>query len=701
MRKKTAKLIVCIAISALILLATAIPAFATGATSANDAYNYDSWGNVTDVPNGYEYLLSIGDSNEITFNQPRDMYYRNGRLYVLNTGDSNIVVLDKDYKIIEKIVPFSVKDGKREYVTFSEAKGIFVTEGGRLLISDTGNARVLVCEPSGEIIHTLLKPESENFPPDLMYKPVKTVMDDLGNVYVLCDGFYYGTIVYSADGSDGGFFGASKIEVTAEVIASMFWRQFMTDEQLNYTENLTPISITSIDIDDNNFIYTCTADTVSRLNFVGTNIFEPEQGPDPIDKSIYGDRNSALINGIQYKTNLSDVAISEDDFVFVLDPVMGRVFEYDKESNLLNIVGSIGNQKGTFTVPVAIETVGDDLLVLDQEKGKVTVFRTTDYGALLHEATILYHEGLFAEAYDKWETVLSYNSNLELAYRGLGRANLQDGKYEDAMYYCNLGQDRLGYSKAFRLYRSDVARKYFAPAIIIAAILIIALLILKKFWPKIKAKLNIKDREKKLFRPGYIMLHPLDFYDKLYADNSKHTIIASIVVVALFFIGEVMSNLATGFIFNKNNMTTFNAFFLIAKTVGLVAIWTASELVVGSLRFGHGTLRRVFTGTCAAVIPYTITLYLNLIISQFLTHEENAIMGIITTIGLIYTIFLLYQSVRVGQRYDAGEALVAMLLDVLVALVIILILVIVFMLVRQIVMFGATIVNEIAFRFNQ
>jgi hypothetical protein len=76
-------------------------------------------------------------------------------------------------------------------------------------------------------------------------------------------------------------------------------------------------------------------------------------------------------------------------------------------------------------------------------------------------------------------------------------------------------------------------------------------------------------------------------------------------------------------------------------------------------------------------------------------------MGIITTIGLIYTIFLLYQSVRVCQRYDAGEALVAMLLDVLVALVIILILVIVFMLVRQIVMFGATIVNEIAFRFNQ
>ena len=104
MRKKIAKLIVCIAISALILLATAIPAFATGATSANDAYNYDSWGNVTDVPNGYEYLLSIGDSNEITLNQPRDMYYRNDKLYILNTGDNNIIVLDRDYKIIDKIV---------------------------------------------------------------------------------------------------------------------------------------------------------------------------------------------------------------------------------------------------------------------------------------------------------------------------------------------------------------------------------------------------------------------------------------------------------------------------------------------------------------------------------------------------------------------------------------------------------------------
>ncbi len=701
MRKKIAKLIVCIAISALILLATAIPALATGATSPNDSYNYDSWGNVTDVPNGYEYLLSIGDSKEITLNQPRDMYYRGDKLYILNTGDSNVIVLDRDYKIIDKIVPYTLKDGQKEYATLNEARGIFVTEGGRLLIADTSNARVLVCEADGKIIQTLLKPESENFPADLMYKPVKVVMDDLGNVYVLSEGFYYGTIVYSADGSDGGFFGANKIEVTAEVVASMFWRQFMTDKQLNYTENLTPIAITSIDIDDDNFIYTCTADSVSRLNFVGTNIFKPEAGPDPIDKSIYGDRSYAWVGGIAYKTSLSDLAVSEDDFVFVLDPVMGRIFEYDKESNLLNIFGSLGNQKGTFTFPVAIETVGDDLLVLDQEKGKVTVFRTTDYGALLHEATILYHEGLFAQAYDKWEVVLSYNSNLELAYRGLGRANLQDGNYEKAMYYCNLGQDRLGYSKAFRLHRSDIARKYFAPAIIIAAILIIALLVLKKFWPKIKEKLGIKEKPKKLFRPGYIIFHPLDFYDKLYADKSKHTMIASIVVVALFFMGEVMSNLATGFIFNKNNMTTFNAFFLIAKTIGLVAIWTVSELVVGSLKFGHGTFRRVFTGTCAAIIPYTLTLYANLIISQFLTHEESAIMGIITTIGLLYTLFLIYQSVRIGQRYDAGEALVAMVLDVLVALVIVLILVIVFMLVRQIIMFGATIVNEIAFRFNQ
>ena len=204
----------------------------------------------------------------------------------------------------------------------------------------------------------------------------------------------------------------------------------------------------------------------------------------------------------------------------VLDPVMGRDFEYDKESNLLNVFGSIGTQKGTFNVPVAIETVGDDLLVLDQEKGKVTVFRTTDYGDLLHEATILYHEGLFAQAYDKWEAVLSYNSKLELAYRGLGRANLQEGNYEEAMHYCNLGQDRLGYSKAFRLHRSDIARKYFAPAIIIAVVLLVGIAVLKKFWPKIKKKYNIKDREDRLFRVGNILLHPLDFYDKLYADKS-------------------------------------------------------------------------------------------------------------------------------------------------------------------------------------
>lgn len=701
MRGKSVKRIACALFSAVIAVSAAISATAAG---ADDAYSYDSWGNAIDVPSGYEVSKTVGKGLETDLNSPLDMYYRNDTLYVLDSGNGRVVTFDKNYNykgVIDKF--YTVEKGEKVYTELYDPQGIFVTLDGRIVIADTGNFRVLICSPKGEISRILTRPESENFSQDLQFKPVKVVVDDLDNVYVLAEGFYYGAIVYDAQGEYKNFFGASKVKVSAALIADMFWRQFMNDKQLDYTKNYLPAAFTSFDIDSKNFIYTVIADkegSIRKLNFLGNDIFAPEQGPDPLDKTVYGDRNNQYLNGTWYSTRFNDIAVSDDDFVYVLDKTKGRVFEYDKDSNLLNVFGANGTQAGTFKTPVAVETVGRDILVLDQDKAQISVFSPTDYGELIHDATVLYHQGLFDDAYDKWQGVLSYNSNCELAYRGIGRAYLQQGNYTEAMKYAKLGQDRAGYSKAYRVYRSQVARQYFTYAVAVIVILIIAVWVIKKNLVKIKAKLHIKDKIPPLYRVKNIIFHPVSFYEKLHTDRSADSLVKSVIVVLLFFVGQVMSNLATGFVFNQNNITEFNALFIIAQSLGLVAIWVLSETVVGSLRFGHGTVRTVFNGTAAALIPYTFTIYLNIILSQFLVYEEKSIMTIISTIGLLYTIFLLYQSVRILQKYTVLEAVLAMVLDVLVAVIVILLLIIVYMLVRQIVIFGSTIYQEIMYRIN-
>ena len=684
-----------------VLATIAIP---VSAATADDAYTYDSWGNTIDVPSGYEISDTVGKGLEKEMRSPADMYYRNDKLYVLDSGNGRVVIFDKNYKFESVIDKFYITEsGKETETVLDSPQGIFVTLDGRIVIADTGNLRVLICDEKGKVSRILTRPDSENFSKDLQFKPVKVVVDDLDNIYVLAEGFYYGAIVYDKNGEYKNFFGASKVKVSAALIADIFWRKFMNKKQLDYSVNYLPAAFTSFDIDNDNFIYTVIIDkedSIRKLNFLGTDIFIPEQGPDPLDKSIYGDRSSTFLSGAWYSTNFIDIAISDDDFVFVVDKTKARIFEYDKDSNFINVFGAKGEQKGTFKSPVAVETVGKDVLVLDQDKAQISVFSPTDYGNLIHEATVLYHEGLFDEAYDKWQSVLSYNSNCELAYRGIGRAYLQQGNYEEAMKYAKLGQDRTGYSKAFRFYRSDVARKYFVPATIVLVVLIILIAIIKKNKDKIKKWLKLRDRTPSHYRVGNVMFHSVTFYEKIYTDKSTSSLIKSAVIVFLFFIGQVISNLATGFVFNQNNITEFNAFFIVAQSIGIVGIWVLSEAVVGSLRFGHGTVRTIFNGTASAFIPFTITIYINIILSQFLVYEEKSIMGIITTIGLLYTVFLLYQSVRILQKYNVLEAAFAMVLDVLVAIIVILLFIIVYMLVRQMFIFGSTIYEELMYRIN-
>ena len=118
------------------------------------------------------------------------------------------------------------------------------------------------------------------------------------------------------------------------------------------------------------------------------------------------------------------------------------------------------------------------------------------------------------------------------------------------------------------------------------------------------------------------------------------------------------------------------------------------------LRFGHGNVLNIFNGTAAALVPYTATIYINIILSHLFVYEEQGIMSIISAIGLLYTVFLLYQSTRINQKYTVLEAAASMLLDVLVAVIIILLLVIIYMLVRQMFIFAATVFQEIIYRIN-
>ena len=76
-----------------------------------------------------------------------------------------------------------------------------------------------------------------------------------------------------------------------------------------------------------------------------------------------------------------------------MDRAYGRVFERDRNGNLIAVFGALGDQEGTFRQPSAIELLGEQVLVLDSNKNSVTVFSPTEYTILVHDAVKRYNAG--------------------------------------------------------------------------------------------------------------------------------------------------------------------------------------------------------------------------------------------------------------------------------------------------------------------
>jgi tetratricopeptide (TPR) repeat protein len=128
---------------------------------------------------------------------------------------------------------------------------------------------------------------------------------------------------------------------------------------------------------------------------------------------------------------------------------------YDFQGNLLYAFGGLGNREGNFTMPVALDRMGDALYALDFRTAALTRFELTGYGAKINEALNEYKAGHYELSARIWEDVLKMNGNYDLAYIGIGRAAMRQGQYQKAMKYYKSKNFQEGYGKAFQLYRKQ------------------------------------------------------------------------------------------------------------------------------------------------------------------------------------------------------------------------------------------------------
>lgn len=463
---------------AAVLTASSLMSMAASAEEHYDVYNYDRWEEAIPSQAGYLAARSVsGDDLGIgNFSEPSDLFRdAYDQFFIVDTKNNRIVVTNSELsEVVMVMEDFIMPDGSVTHLKSPE--GVYVApETDLIYIADYNNSRVLVCDYDGHVQQEITKPTSELFSQELTFLPQKVIADKAGNVYIVLGNITTGAAMFNADGEFQGYYGANTVEATSQVIANYFWKLISTEEMRSRQARTVPSGITNFDLDDEGFIYTCTQstsqrkDTVKKLNPAGNNLFSS------LDTS-WGDIQSVYDSNTNknYQSMICDIEISDDGNINCLDLTSGRVFQYDEEGNLLFIFGSSSDQLGGFTEVAAVESYGSEILVLDTRKNTITVFEETDFGAIVHEATVLYNDGYYEEALEPWFKVLQYDGNYRRAFLGISAAYLVQENYEGSMKYAKLADSPYRYNRAFEGYRQEWLAAHYKLVTAVLILLVIA-----------------------------------------------------------------------------------------------------------------------------------------------------------------------------------------------------------------------------------
>ncbi len=693
---------------ALIILILSVFPFTATAKSITYApykgYEYNEYNESNAAPVGY-LPDKVYDSNtlnlDISLDTPSDMVYDNGLLYILDSGNGRIVELDANTLKLKKIYEsFKTEGGEEKDIV--GAQGMALDVGSKhFYIANTEECEVLKVDKNGVVTQVITRPDSALLDTNAQFLVTKVAVDKKNRVYALAKSINLGAFVFDENGEFMHFFGSNPIVATAEIIKDYLLKQFMTKEQRKGLQRITPTIFNNFDVDEYGFLYTVTTNTstsaqkgmVRRLNYTGSDIL----AEDIVFGDVEWDRQFATDSKT---TTFCDVEIDSDGYINLLDEGRGKVFQYTTDGKLIAEFGSYSDQKGGFEKVAAIETVGSDVFVLDSAKNSITVFKATEYGTKLRKAFSMMGSTDTEQTYELWLDLLKMNTNSQYPYYGIGIVLDARGEYKDAMEYFKLAGAHEEYSKSLREYRQEFIAEN-ALLIVAVAVLIVAVIVLIARFIKKKSVLvdgtAFTALESKYLFPLYTCMHPADGFDQFKTRKIASIRLSAIIVVAWFFLSTAKF-FYTGYAFNMKRPTDYDFFMTLFLTVGIFLLFIVANWSVCTIMNGKGSLKDI-TATCAyALIPYLISILINTLLSNVLTIEESAFLGIFTAIGLIWTVALLFIGLQSIHQYSFWGTVGSVLLTIVGMLIICFIAVLFYTLVQQAVAFIQSLITELSLR---
>ena len=618
-----------------------------------------------------QYLYTPAGEQISGLNAPSDMSLaEDGTLYIADRGNNRVVQITPEGVLLREIGADVLK----------APEGVYIAPDGTVYVADTGHAALAVFEADGSLRTTLGAPDDVRLV-DIMFTPMKVMVDDRGYIYCLLKGSNEGLMIMNPQGRFQGYFGRNATQLS---LGERIKRIFYTDEQVATNANAVAPSITGMCVSRNGFIYTTTSNLqnlqIKKFNANGDNLFANVQTRVVVDR-----RTDAM-------SAVSSLYVDPDGLIYAVDAANGSVILYDASGRPLLLFGEklVGNDRrvGFFTDPVAITAAADGrLLVLDRAYNGIHVFRPMTLTRKILGAVSMYNDGRYYDAEEDWHTILKANTSYYWANLGLGRIAYMRGDWQTSMDRMVLAENQEYYSDAMWKYRAEAVQKNAATVILVLAGLWLVHFLLNKIF-----KFNLFTWIRKglhklhgwLIEPVYrrfpaterlaeqlrfapkVLRHPVDTYYEA-TRRGKGSLLSAAIVYIAFLVLMVASRAVTSFTFDMEGIRGVNLLSFLLIYVAPVVLWILSSYLVGAITKGQGTMRGIVISTVYALMPLIVLSLPLALLSNVLTLSEATIYQLVQLLIFLWTGLLLFLQVKEIHGYGFGETVVNILWILFVA----------------------------------